>query len=201
MIKAFILHHANRAIKEFCWGQFTGDFYVVKDAILRKHGKVVGYDVQHIKGKKCRSCGGRGYHPRYSNRYPYNVYDYADCWHCCGGWFKLPQWICLERITYGRHIFHRPLKREYMVKNPFTKEEIGFCVTETPVIEGYIKHSAAWFGKYAIALIMFRTPDFKLICNRILKEWKWYWQRRYSWIITRLSRRPKPQVIYEDLPF
>lgn len=205
---AFILHHANRAIKDFCWGQFTGDFYRVKDAILKKHGKAVGYDVQHIEGKRCRSCGGKGYHPKYSWYYPYNVYDHATCYHCDGsGWYKDPQWICLERITFGHYIFHRPLKREYGVKNPFTEESLGWQVSDTPVITGYIEHSPAWIGKYAIALIMFGTPDFKLICKRILKEWKWYWQTRVDRITRRFKRKPKQQIIChsimtdEDLPF
>lgn len=206
-MKAFLLHHANRAIKDFCWGQYVGDFYRVKDVILRKYGKAVGYDIQHIEGKKCRSCGGKSYHPKYSNRYPYNVYDYADCWHCCGGWFKYPQWICLERIAFGGYIFHRPLKRELCVKNPFTAEELGWQVSATPVIQGYIEHSSSWIGKYAIALIMINTPDFKLICKRILKEWGWYWQTKYDRIARRFKRKPKQEVIYqvvsegEDLPF
>lgn len=206
-IKAFFLHHANRAIKDFCWGQYVGDFYRVKDAILRKYGSATGYDIQHIEGKKCRSCGGKGYHPKYSCHYPYNVYDYADCWHCCAGWFKHPQWICLERIAFGGYIFHRPLKRELCVKNPFTAEELGWQVSATPVINGYIEHRPAWIGKYAIALVMIHTPDFKLICKRILKEWKCYWQMKYSRIARRFKRKPKQQVIYqvvvtnEDLPF
>lgn len=193
-MKAFLLHHANRSIKDFCWGQFTGDFYKVKDAILKKHGKAVGYDVQHIKGKKCRSCGGTGFHARYSNRPPYKPYDWDGCYHCgANGWYKDPQWICLERIAFDGYIFHRPLKREYGVKNPFTTEELGWQVSVNPVIDGYIEHNPTWFGKYAIALIMFGTPDFKLICKRILKEWKWYWQRKYDRIARKFKRKPKQQ--------
>ena len=208
-MKAFILHHANRSIKDFAWGQYTGDFYRVKDAILRKYGKAVGYDVQHIEGKKCRSCEGCGYHTRYSWHYPYKAYDWDSCWHCGGnGWYKDPQWICLERIAFGRYVFHRPLKREYGVKNPFTKEELGWDVLEKPVISGYIDHTSTWFGKYAIALIMIHTPDFKLICSRILKEWKWYWQIRRDRILRpfKPKRRPAMQTTIpdwsgEDLPF
>lgn len=43
---------ANRAIKDFCWGHYVGDFYRVKDAILRRYGKAVGYDIQHIQNNR-----------------------------------------------------------------------------------------------------------------------------------------------------
>jgi hypothetical protein len=202
-MKAFILHHANRAIKDFACGQYAGDFYRVKDAILKKHGKAVGYDIQHIEGKKCFKCNGSGNYPRWDQ---YGIYDPDACWHCAGtGWYRDPQWICLERIAFGRYVFHRPLKREYGVTNPFTKEELGWDISTTPVINGYIEHRAAWIGKYAIAMIMIGTPDFKLICKRILKEWKWYWQRKRD-RIARLFKVKRQLVIQwrevnEDLPF
>lgn len=99
------------------------------------------------------------------------------------------------------------MKRELCVKNPFTAEELGWQVSETPVINGYIEHRPTWIGKYAIALIMIHTPDFKLICKRILKEWKWYWQMKYDRIARKFKGKPKQQVIYQeviteqDLPF
>jgi hypothetical protein len=202
-MKAFILHHANRAIKDFAWGRYAGDFYRVKDAILRKHGRSVGYDVQHIEGKKCHTCRGTGLYPRWDQ---YRIYDPDACWHCLGnGWYKDPQWICLERIAFGRYIFHRPLKREYGITNPFTKEELGWDVSGRPVINGYIEHRSTWVGPYAIALIMIGTPDFKLICKRILKEWKWYWQRKCDRFLQLFKSKRQPAVqeylFDEDLPF
>src|SRR5687767_8378355 len=53
-ILSHLLHHANRETK-------MDEFYRIKDKILTKYGKVIGYDVQFIEGKKCKSCGGFGY--------------------------------------------------------------------------------------------------------------------------------------------
>lgn len=119
-----------------------------------------GYDIQHIPGKQCYSCGGTGYHEYYSNTPPYKVYDQSYCWHCINGWYKLPQWICLARIKFGEYTFHRPLKREYMEKNPFTKEEMGYDVSTTPIINGYIEHNKsryATFARFVLYLIYNRT--------------------------------------------
>jgi hypothetical protein len=122
LILSWLLHHANRHTK-------SESFYKIKDEILTRYGKQVGYDIQHIPGKTCNSCGGRGQHPKYSNTPPYKIYDWADCYHCWGGWYKFPKWICLARIEFGTYIFHKPLKREEKINNPFTKEELGWDVT------------------------------------------------------------------------
>lgn len=200
-ILSFLLHHANRSVKDFAFGQYTGDFYRVKDAILRKHGKVVGYDIQHIEGKKCYKCHGTGKYDRWDQ---YGIYDPDWCWGCNGsGWYKDPQWICLQRLQFGRYIFHKPLRREIGVKNPFTKENMGWEVSANPVMEGYVRHKSTWFGGYALAMIMINTPDFKLIVARILREWKWYWQRQIGKLIPK--RRYVQQVYINDpdseLPF
>lgn len=207
LITAFLLHHANRSVKDFCWGQYAADFYRVKDSILRKNGKPDGYDIQHIAGKKCNSCGGKGYHPRYSNYPPYKIYDWADCWHCSGGWYRMPQWNCLQRYQFGSYVFHRPLKREYGVENPWTKEGMGFEVSDRPVMQGYVEHKSTWIGRYALALIMVGTPDFKLIVKRIVKEWRWYLERQIG-RVTRLFKKRQKVVCYpyqndpdSDLPF
>lgn len=201
LITAFLLHHANRSVKDFCWG----DFYRVKDTILRKHGKPDGYDIQHIEGKKCYKCGGTGRYDRWDS---YGIYDPDSCWGCAGtGWYKDPRWNCLQRYRFGRYIFHRPLKREYGIENPWTKEGMGFEVSDRPVMQGYVEHKSTWIGRYALALIMFGTPDFKLIVKRILKEWRWYWERQIG-RVTRLFKKRQKIVCYpyqndpdSDLPF
>jgi hypothetical protein len=154
LILSWLLHQANRCDDR------REQFYPIKDRILQRYGKEVGYDIQHITGKKCHSCGGKGYHTYYSMYPPYSAYDWKDCWHCTSGWYKLPQWNCLARIRFGRYTFHRPLKREHAVRTPWTENEMGWKVMDRPVIEGYIEHTGSWFSEWAL-LILFRIYDRK----------------------------------------
>lgn len=153
-ILSVLLHHANRETK-------ADDFYRIKDRILTKYGKVVGHDVQFIEGKKCNSCQGRGYHYKYGRNG--RVYDQTDCYHCWWGWFKHPAWVLLQRIQFGRYVFHKPIQKDFKIKNPFTKE-LGCNVTDT-VIQGYIDHSRTAHGKDALVILY------------LLYDWKGYWSR------------------------
>jgi hypothetical protein len=214
IILSWLLHQANRFSS-------SPGFYHIKDLILTKYGKQVGYDIQKIDGKKCWSCDGTGLHARYSNTPPYKPYDYDDCWHCIGGWYKLPKWICLARIKFGKYTFHKPLKREECVKNPFTEEEMGWKVTDQPVIKGYIEHTATWFGRYA-TLILYCLYDREMApaCWRDVvfhlkldANWKWTkLKKRFTWKgITIHKPTPyighwfdaagNPQSYDDDLPF
>jgi hypothetical protein len=215
-ILAYLLHSANRNIKGKS-EKFISTFYLIKDKIL-KRGKWVGYDVQHIKGKKCNSCGGTGLHARYSNTPPYKPYDYDDCYHCFAGWYKMPLWICLRRIQFGKYVFHKPLKREEHIGNPFTQESLGWEVSSNPVIEGYIEHEKHWFGGYAIFIIflLYNRPIAKAYFNDEFYWWYGYRLRNFvrrfrswnGWTIV----RPKVKIrqyydedfkdpYYDDLPF
>jgi len=190
-MKPFLLHAANRNIKDES-DEIRSAFYAIKDKVLSRYGDVIGYDVQHIKGKRCNSCGGSGRHPKYGHNG--KVYDYADCYHCWGGWYKFPIWVALHRIQYGNFVFHKPLKRHECVHNPFSEEVIGWKVTDSPVIEGYIEHKDHWFGDYAM-LILFWFYN-KSIFDVLFKQ-KWYWKKVrirnwfkrkttwYGWVIER----------------
>jgi hypothetical protein len=150
-----LLHHANREYR-------SDEFYRVKDRILTKYGKVVGHDVQFIEGKKCNSCQGRGYHYKYGrNGKPY---DTADCNHCWGGWYKQPAWVLLQRIQFGKYIFHKPFEKKFGSKNPFIKE----CGVNKEIITGYIDHSRTKYGKDARVILF------------LLYDWKGYWKRWYK---------------------
>ncbi len=170
-ILSHLLHHANRETK-------ADEFYKIKDRILTRYGTVIGHDVQFIEGKKCRSCGGTGNHPKYSWETG-KVYDYADCYHCWGGWYKHPAWVLLQRIQFGKFIFHKPIKKELKIKNPFTKD--AGCDVSNEVIEGYIDHSRSKHGKDAL-VILFLLYDWKGYWSRWKKHighsWYWHW----SWI-------------------
>lgn len=166
----FILHHANRQTK-------SPDFYKIKDAILKKYGKLVDYDIQHIPGKKCWTCDGTGEHVKYSWNPPYKAYDWDYCWHCNGtGYYKLPQWICLSRIQFGKYTFHRPLKREYMVKNPFVHEVLGFELSPSKIIEGYIEHEESRFSHICL-LLLYRIYNIEAY-NKELIEFRWKFKYR-----------------------
>lgn len=205
LITAFLLHHANRSVKDFYFGQYTSQFYWRKDAILREHAQFAGYDIQHIEGKKCYKCNGTGDYDRWDS---YGVWDPDICWSCAGtGWYKDPQWNCLQRYKFGPYVFHSPMKREHCVENPFTQESLGWQVSDRPVIQGYVKHESTWFGKYATALLMFGTPYFKPVVVTILKEWRWYLERQIG-RVTRLFKKRQKIVCYpyqndpdSDLPF
>lgn len=157
LILSRLLHHANRETKD-------EEFYRIKDRILTRYGKVVGHDVQFIEGKKCTSCQGRGYHYKYGR--DGQVYDQADCYHCWWGWYKHPAWVLLQRIQFGKYIFHKPIQKEFRIKNPFTKE-LGCNVTDI-VIAGYIDHSRTKYGKDALTILF------------LLYDWKGYWKRWYK---------------------
>lgn len=153
-----LLHHANRETR-------LEEFYRIKDKILTRYGKVVGHDIQFIAGKKCRSCGGAGNHPKISWETG-KIYDYADCYHCWGGWYKHPAWVLLQRIQFGKFTFHKPIKKEYKINNPFWKDpELAVC---NKVIEGYIEHTRTKHGKDALVILF------------LLYDWKGYWKRWYK---------------------
>jgi len=116
MIKSIIswlLHHANRQGPD----QY---FYKVKHKILNSGGaRHLGYDLQFIGGKKCYSCGGSGKFFKWDH--------YESCWNCHDGWYKRPRWNYLEKVEYGRYIFHQPFKSVHVIeKSNGTSTTFGF---------------------------------------------------------------------------
>jgi hypothetical protein len=213
---AYLLHIANRSIK----GQqqrFIDAFYRIKDLLLKKYGVEDGYDIQKIPGKKCNSCGGTGHHARYSNMPPYRVYDWVACYHCYGGWYRFPKWICLQRYTFNGYHFHRPLKRHECIHNPFDKDEIGWEVSKRPVISGYIEHEGHRLGKIAIMILFFIYNERNLALEMFKDKlrWKrnklrwWWWQDKKKWagwVVVKPEIRIKDYYddqfqIEQDLPF
>ena len=206
MILSTLLHFANREIQNHY--RYREEFYRIKDIILKKHGKQVGYDVQHFKGKRCWSCNGTGEHVRYSNYPPYRAYDWSECWSCNGsGFYRMPLWVCLDRIQFGRYVFHKPLKRELHIGNPFNKKNLGWEVSANPIIEGRIEHEEHWFGEYALLLILFfYSPDWKQFYGELI-----FWKKlRITGTFKKIFRRPhititmpkvKVEMPDDELPF
>lgn len=194
-----LLHHANRAIKEVVHGK--EEFYKIKDQLL-KSGKQVNYDIQKIDGKRCNTCDNgiyTGYYMMSGEKW------YDTCNRCNGsGWYHLPKWICLSRIKFGRYYFHRPLKREQCVKNPFTKEELGWEVSDRPVISGYIDHNISVLGRPSLLILfyIYDRPTYNRVRPDILRQmrWEWHWiwvgiKKKFSW----KTYLPKPQIRIHQL--
>lgn len=204
-ILSWLLHHANRAGKD-------EKFYKMKNRLLAKYGRVIGYDVQFIEGSKCWSCNGTG-------TYKFKKFDflsgnyYAEhCYSCHNGWYKRPTWNILSRIQFGKYEFHQPFQRVY------EKPEMS-----NHFIEGYIDHKKSNYTNFA------KTVLFLLFEKGYLKRWYamtgngwrclWYWPRNwvpctihiikhgtdsYPFRKFRLKRIVKKYSItpdYDELPF
>lgn len=136
-ILSWLLHHANKEGR-------NGNFYEIKAALLSKYGKYIADDIQFIEGKKCFSCGGSGTYIGYS-WHTYKSYE-SECFKCDGtGWFKLPTYVILKRIQFGKYCFHQPWKRAYF-KNP---------IPSAPVIEGYVEHIPSKYSEISRDILFF----------------------------------------------
>lgn len=133
LILAWLLFHANKSKDK--------RFYEIKNRILKKHGKPIGFDIQHIEGKRCFSCGGTGTHT-YFNYFGEEV-SHDACWKCnATGWFKRPVWNYLYKIQFGKYVFHQPYEKTY------SKPE-----GTIPVLIGYIEHDKTKYTEFALFLL------------------------------------------------
>lgn len=162
-ILSFLLHYANRETKH-------EKFYQVKNQILKKHGQHIGYDIQFIEGKKCFSCDGTGLYEKWDRD---DGWYKEPCWNCYSGWFKRPCWNILQRLKFGKYIFHQPFKRVY------EKPEI-----ETPIIEGYIDHTSTKYGGLAVFILclIYERHYLKRFYNENGLGWRVYWWYPRNWV-------------------
>lgn len=208
---SWLLHRANRETK-------SSYFYTIKNKILKKYAKHLGYDVQFIEGKKCHSCNGTGIF----HGYHWSGDEYFDnCYRCHRGWYKRPVWNILEKVQFGKYIFHQPYQRAY------EKPDIS-----TPIIEGYIEHNRAKFGGISLHILYLMYE--KGYIGRYWRSsgigWYVYWHYPQNWIpnlihiikkgknsipfcslkrkIEKMFEKPQPKVEYtpsniddDDLPF
>lgn len=187
-----ILHYANR----YAANAYSGkdEFYKIKTKILKAYATFIGYDIQHIEGKICWTCGGTGDYKKYS--YNGRVYDIDSCWSCAGtGWYRDHKFILLEVYTFGKYQFHNPtIKKETLGKCPFPTPE------GTKIIKGYIGHGYSKLGVYCITILFaFSNKElFKQYCRRIFSQWTSPVQRIRN-KISRL-RRNKWQEFIVSIP-
>lgn len=137
-------------------------FYGMKDRILKRFGKRVAWDKQHIV-KECWSCFGSG---------SYSMYE--SCWKCRGTGVFDEFWVLLEVWNLGGYEFHRPVERIW-------KGEYFTVINGLPSvlcdfrnkIEGVIRHDRHTYAKAAFWLLAWMFTPSKSI--RFLS--RWYWRR------------------------
>jgi hypothetical protein len=132
-------------------------FYTVKNKILLKYGEKIGFDLQHIEGKKCYACGGSGTYVGYYWDTGTEWID--DCNKCFGGWYKAPCTYKLDKYRLGKNIFHMPVKTYFF--NEGAPEE-----GKLSDIKGYINHYNEITGKQSREailwlILLFNFPQFK----------------------------------------
>jgi hypothetical protein len=160
-----LLHHANRFAADIYAGKY--DFYKIKTSILKAHAIHIGFDIQHIPGKKCWTCAGTGEYRKYSSYPPFKLYDIDSCWHCAGtGWYKLHKFVILEVFKFGRFTFH----------NPFvSKETRGTCPFPTPegtkIITGYVEHRSTKYGVWCIAILFALYGNKEMAAKYFKRAW------------------------------
>lgn len=99
--------------------EFRQEFYAIKDYVLRRFGRRVGQDVQHIL-KPCWHC----------HRWNCDECERLDsCCRCLGTDVFLEFWSRLDVYQIGKHYFHLPVER------------MSNAPTEPVTITGYIQHA------------------------------------------------------------
>ncbi|WP_372776485.1 hypothetical protein [Mangrovibacterium sp.] len=156
IILSWLLHHANREASSHY-------FYQVKDLILQKHARVIGYEIQFIEGKKCWTCKGTGKYMKYDH---YTGWYSEPCWHCYNGWYHRPVWVILQKYQFGKYTFLKPIKSTY------EKPE-----TNVPVIKGYIDHEPSKYGEFALFILLLLYE--KGFMKRWWRESGWRWYRNW----------------------
>lgn len=120
---------------------YKSAFYAIKDRILTRYGKQIGYDVQEIE-KLCWLCDGKGGEYRYGGYYDERDAEYPprtweDCSFCRGIGVFDRFWVKLEKHQLGPYRFHRPTDRTREV-NIAQKWIAG--MSSKNLIRGYVTH-------------------------------------------------------------
>lgn len=170
---ATLLHYANSSPP--C---NTTDFYALKERLLKRYGKLIGYDMQEIR----KDCWGS-----YSYREDNHIGCQGDCCRQCGGTgIYSIRWHSLERWEWCGFVFHRPAHTLY------TKPE-------TPVtIHGRIEHK--YLGRIhgeAVLWLYLLTGEWRLFwhamrCSRCC-GWVWWPMLNLQKVVMELSMRLRRQ--------
>lgn len=166
LILSTLLHYANRDIPHLG----RKEFYAIKKEILKKHGRVIDTQYQHIK-KECYSCDGTGiFYPEFRPKEP--------CWKCRNGVYE--EFVAyLALYQFGKYTFHIPYHKVYIYKDG--------DLPKVDFIKGYIHHKAPNYGigrESALLLLLFY--DFKTF-KRVIRSSQLYRPRTplviIQWVI------------------
>lgn len=146
---AWLLYLANSDPPFIC----RQEFYALKERLLRKHGRMDGQDVQHIR-KDCWTCEATGTHPVYKDR----------CRKCGGTGVYEDAWILLRRWEFMGRIFHIPE---------------GRTTPRLPAdIEGYVRHANHGRAPREAILWLFLLCDWpafwRLLFGQCSASRRWY---------------------------
>ncbi len=169
-----LLHEANKEPHLFS----KEEFYALKSCVLENLGRADWWDAQYLPGIKCRSCGGSGRHPKYSQSG--KIYDYADCWHCTSGWYKMPKVVKLDRFHLGPYVFHQPDDAIYFFSKSDAEKSL-LMRNSHERIEGWVTHGEP---NRTLALLFYWVMAPSWTARRIAarysgKSWYTSWSLRY----------------------
>lgn len=188
-ILSWLLHHANREIKYY--NSYKENFYEIKNLLLKKHGRLIGYDYQFIEGKTCWNCNGTGI-------YKYPVYDFSakgytkeTCYSCYNGWYKRPVWNILALFKFRKYEFHQPNGKVYEKPESAVK-----------IIEGYIEHSRSKYGSISLffLFLVYEKGYLKRWWRSAGFGWRLYWWRPSNWLhnIIHLLKNGRHSIPVQD---
>jgi hypothetical protein len=128
------------------------EFYAMKDRLLRKYGKRIGEDIQHI----AHECYGWGF----------DGCDGLTCQKCNGSGVHHHSYVTLERWEFAGRIFHSAPK------------PIGYTLPKNINIEGRIRHEIAWkkSGDAMLWLAFFCDQRFFWHCLTSSRFMGWQWR-------------------------
>lgn len=142
-----------------------GDFYRLKDRILRRYGELVRHDLQHIK-KPCWGCNGTGTFTGCDNGWSWVECPPTPCLRCGATGVYSEFWTVLEVWRLGGRHFHRPLFRTHNEQDPrLVHFASGLLFDDGRRIEGYIEHKPhrhAAEAAYILALLFDRPLFWRL---------------------------------------
>lgn len=170
-------------------------WYSLKEKLCKKFGKVIGTDVQYLSGKECYSCNGTGKYYKYDWRNDGGYYE--SCYHCYNGWYKRPMIVLLDRISVGRHVFHRPATRHYL------ERELEQSELPPGAITGYIEHERkknGWIA-FIILYIVFDWKGYKAIVRSKGIGYcdKWFYRDNIINNIRHIQRKKRNAIPFRDL--
>lgn len=188
---AKLLAAANSDVRWPFW------FYGIKDRVLKRFGRRVAWDRQHIV-KECWSCTN-GRFCGYDNGYAWVPMPEQPCSRCGGTGVYDEFWVLLEVWHLGGYEFHRPVqqirKGEFFTVPPNGRTSIWIDFRKK--IEGRIRHSphpCANRAFWVLAVIFTPGQVVTWIWGRVRERFRHCWLKLSRWY-----RRWRLRD--EDIPF